>query len=188
MSDKELRFINELRLCTNRTEAARRAGYKHPGVAAAKLMKKPHIIKAVADATAPLAKKYEIGAETVIEQLAFVLTREASDFIGPDEKPIPVHQMSRRAQACIDGFKVKVKTYRDEEGNVTGEDVETEIKLASKNAAIEMGLKHKGLFPTEQLQPQVQINLAAVIPGLLKEVEKGRNIIDAETVSQRAVE
>jgi len=149
MSDRQQRFVREYLVSLNATDAARKAGYAHPDVAAAKLMKHKQVSMAIAASTKNLSKKYEIGAETVIEQLAYVLTRTATDFVGKDDKLLPVSKMNNRAQACIDGFEQDVTTYRDREGNVTGELVKTKIKLASKVSAIDMAMKHKGLFLKE---------------------------------------
>lgn len=181
MSDKQQRFVKEYVSSLNATDAARKAGYKHPEVAGAKLLKQKPVANAVAHVTKNIARKLDLKAEDVLIQLHHVLTRTASDFIGPDDKPIPVHQMSERAQACIDGFEVDVTTYRDGDGNVTGENIKTKIKLSSKVAAIDMAMKHKGLFPKDiqnhlhlhgQLAPADFDKLAGAPPIVIDRVQE----------------
>lgn len=149
MSEKQQRFISEYLSSLNATDAARKAGYKHPTVAGAKLLKQKPVANAIAHVTKNTARKLDLKAEDVLVQLHHILTRTADDFVGEDGKLRPVPEMSERAKACIDGFEQDVTVYRNADGEIESEVIKTKIKLSSKVAAIDMAMKHKGLFPKE---------------------------------------
>ena len=149
MSERQLRFVNEMLTAKTATEAARRAGYAHPGIAAAKLMRNPNVTRAIAKSTAPIAKQVGIHAAEVLQQLLYLLTRRDDDFRRPDGMLLTPAELSDRAQACIDGYDQDVLIQKDDDGEEVSRILKTKIRLSPKATAVDMALRHKGLFPKD---------------------------------------
>lgn len=152
LTDKERMFAMEYLACNyNATEAARRVGYSNPGVAGCNVLKKPHVQHAIRTFETDTLAKVGIRAEDVLLQLYYLISRDAGDFCDDEGKIVTdVHRLNPRARACIDGIKQKVTTHTSEDGSIT-EEITTELKLTPKSVAVDMGMKHKGLFSPELL-------------------------------------
>ena len=152
LTDKERMFAMEYLACNyNATEAARRVGYSNPGVAGCQVLKKPHVQLAVRTFEAEVLAKVGIRIEDVLLQLYYLISRDAGDFCDDDGTIVTdVSKLNPRARACIDGIKQKVTTRTSEDGSTT-EEITTELKLTPKSVAVDMGMKHKGLFSPELL-------------------------------------
>ena len=149
MSDREIRFVSEYIASLNATDAARRAGYKVPNVASAKLMKKPHIIRAIADKTAPLIRNLEIKAEYLIGMLDYALRFNPARWFRPspngkwecdDPSTLP-DEVGRMIKS------MRIKRVSVEDGP---EMVFYEVTLQPHGTELlEMAMNHKGMFPKE---------------------------------------
>lgn len=163
------------------TDAARAAGYKNPAVAACKNLSNPKINAYISSVVSVALDKVEITRDEVIQQLKYALTRSGDDFVDAKTgELLPIHKMSARAKACIDGFEQEVFERETEEG--VQRTVKTKVKLLPKASALEMSMKYLALYPKEATQPQetnVQINIGAIVDN----VEKARKmIIDADFI------
>tara|TARA_R110002096_G_C14612162_1_gene723504 strand:- start:1202 stop:1792 length:591 start_codon:yes stop_codon:yes gene_type:complete len=152
MSDKERHFVMVYCVHHNASDAARQAGYASPGSAAAKLLKRPHVMRAIGRAEAIMVENLGIDAEEVLYQLWCCLTRSLSDFTDETGKIITdVRNLTPRARHAVDSVKQKVTRKRNIDGTTT-ETIENELKLVPKASAIQMAMQHKGLFAPEKVQ------------------------------------
>lgn len=151
-SDRMRRFCLEYLIDKKPKAAAIRAGYKatHADVTAAKLLRNP-IIKAFLGKVERLdVEKLELDRLEVLRQLYYMLSRRADDFVAEDGSVKPIHEMSDRAQSVIDGYEVEERFTKD----CDGEDVrivKTKLKLSPKATAVDMAMKHKGLFAPDRV-------------------------------------
>lgn len=158
LTEREKRFCHEYCIDLNAKQAAIRAGYspKAASVQGTKLMKKPTIKRAIGFMLRKVDKKSELTAQDVTEQLKYVVTRSGADFIDRETGKLkPLNKLPKRALQSIDGIEQKVTTLRGPDGEEIGETVETKIKLVPKASAIDMALKHFGMYAAEEKRVQV---------------------------------
>lgn len=159
LTDKQLRFVQEYRLCLDATAAARKVGYKSPENIGRRMLKNPKIKALLKIKAKALENRVELKIETIVSRLYDCITREATDFM--DEKTgeiiTDVRQLSPRGRRVIDGIKQKKKCYTDGEGNEHVE-IETELKLVPLATAMDMGLKHLGGYAPEKSEVKVSID------------------------------
>ena len=142
---KELRFVSEYLACMNPVTAAKKAGYSAP--MGKKLLENPIIAKMIAYEDQKTCEKLELSREEILLQLYYCVTRSVSDFCDAEGKIITdVRHLSERARNTIDGIEQDV--YWDSEGN---QHLKTKIKLVPKATALDMAMKHKGLFAPQQI-------------------------------------
>lgn len=152
LNDKQHKFVMEYCIDFNAQRAAISAGYAEgsAGVTGARLLTIPHVAKAIGKIRNDDLVHLQLTREEVLKQLYYCCTRSAEDFCDDQGKIITdVRKLTKRACNAIDGLKQTVKSWTDENGEVH-EEVITELKLVPKAAAIDMAMKHKGLFaPTK---------------------------------------
>lgn len=155
-TNKQRVFVEEYLVDFNGTRAAKVAGYSVPQVESSKLLQKPHIAKYIEDSIEAKRAALELSREDILLQLYYLATRKAGDFVDEDGAIKPIHQMSERAQAAIDGIEQEV--FVNEE---TGDKrIKTKLRLSPKATAIDLAMKHKGLFaPDKQDVRLVKVDL-----------------------------
>lgn len=137
-SDRRKLFVAAYLALPKQREAAITAGYseKTAHAMACKLMKDPRIAAEIAAGQAKLAKRFEITADNVLQELAAIASANMADFIEVDAegrvktdlKPV-TRQQWKAVQQC--------KIHAD--GSVT-------LKLKDDRAALVDLAKHLGLF------------------------------------------
>jgi phage terminase small subunit len=157
MTLKERRFCLEYLVDYNATRAAVVAGYseKTAAVQAAKLLKKPHIKSYVDKMEGELVEDVKLRKEDILTQLYYALTRTVDDFVGPDGDVLPMSQMDVRAKSMIDGFEQEVRI----DGETGEKKIKTKVKLVGKLGAIELAMKHKGLFEADKHDHNHKVSL-----------------------------
>lgn len=154
VAHKELLFINEYLIDYNASRAAKAAGYSSSS-AGTKLLSKPLVKSIIAAKERSIQKKHELTRDQILEQLFFAATRSAADFCDAEGKIITnIHLLSERAQNTIDGIEQTVSY--DKGGN---EIVRTKLKLVPKATAIDLAMKHKGLFAAAKFEGEVKHTL-----------------------------
>lgn len=156
LTDKQRRFASEYLIDYNSKQAAIRAGYSEKIAAATgcQLLKHPLVSKIIGHQETKLIKRLELSAEEILEQLYYMCTRSAADFCDENGKIITdVHKLSKRAQNTIDGIEQDI--WYDGEGN---QHVKTKLKLVPKTGAIDMAMKHKGLFAPTKVDNKVSLD------------------------------
>jgi len=150
LSPKQKKFVGEYLIDLNASASLLRAGYrsKNPDVDGHKLLVKPSISKAIALAMAERAKRTEITADRVLQQLAKIGFVDIKDVV------------------TWAGNRIRIRPSEEIDGTLLAEISETEtenggtlkIKLNDRMKALELLGKHLGMF-TDKLE----VNGAMVI-------------------------
>lgn len=178
LTDKERMFIAEYQIDYNATRAAKAAGYalSSAQVMGSKLLKKPHIARAVGNGQQLIVRELKLSAEEVLKQLYYCVTRSAKDFCDNEGKIITdVHLLSDRACATIDS--IEQDTYYDNDGN---QHTRTKLRLVPKAHSIDMAMKHKGLFAPTRVESKVALDF----DSLLGEADPMPDIVEARLLEQ----
>jgi len=149
LTDKQMEFINQYLIHRDATKAAKAAGYKprNAGQQGAKLMAHPIINRIIGVRERKHVEELDLKASDVLLQLFYVTTRTARDFVDDTGRIITnVNELNDRACAAIDGIDQDIKIIYGPDGEVVGEQIKTKLKLVPKASAIDMAMKHKGLF------------------------------------------
>jgi phage terminase small subunit len=168
LTDKERRFCLEYLVDCDATRALMAAGYncKSKRMAtnlSAKMLKKPHIRKVVGYFEQKSREDCEIRREEVLWNLLCCTNRDGKQFVDETGRLIgsviledgevvagkSINDLPDELTTCIDGIKQKRKVTIYEDGS-TYEEVTTELKLVPKAAALDMAMKHRGLFEPEK--------------------------------------
>lgn len=134
LTAKQQMFVKEYLVDLNATQAAIRAGYseKTAKEMGYELLTKPHVQVAIQAAMGKRAKKTEITAEKVLEQLARIAFANIGEFVE------------------INGNTVTIKPFEQVDGTVLSEVAETQsglkVKLNDKMKALELIGRHLGMF------------------------------------------
>ena len=161
------RFVEEYVIDYCATDAVLRAGSSArsrgaAGVMGCNLLKNPVVKRAIFALERETSEKLEITRDEILTELFYCATRTGRDFVDVDTGEIitDVHRLPTRAQKTIDSIEQDVVIYKDREGNETGRKVTTKLRLTPKLSAIDMAMKHKGLFaPVETInEHRVQFN------------------------------
>lgn len=129
--------------------AAKVAGYSNPSAAAAKLMKKPHINAELSKQLTSRLERLEMNGDRLLQELAFCALRDPIDLCN-EYGEIEISDLSKipeRMRRCIESIEV-VERY-DREGNPI---TTTKVKLVPKAPAIEMAMRHFGMFEKDNNQ------------------------------------
>ena len=155
-NNRRLRFVEEMMVDGNATQAALRAGYS-PRTAFAQgsaLLSIPAIRAAVAAKRGHLAARNRRTADGVLEELAVIAFSdigEILDMSGEQPKLRAMRDIPERARRAI--AKIKVKRALEGTGKDAREVEITEFSLWSKTDALEKLAKHFGL-----LVERIQVN------------------------------
>lgn len=157
MNDRQRAFVGEY-LATadlNATEAARRAGYSGASAAAAKLMKNTSVRKAIREGMRRRGERLEIKADRVLQELARIAFRDPIDLCDENGQVCldDLREIPENARRTIEAIKTRVRTVRGGESgdsDGSGQDVEVEMRFAPKIAALELLMKHLGMFAPEK--------------------------------------
>jgi phage terminase small subunit len=147
---KQQRFVEEYLIDLNGTAAAIRAGYapKAAFVTASKLLSKSNpntCVRAGVDkALAERSKRTGICADRVVEELAKIALINPEDLLNLDTATVK-GDAQRYDKAAIQA--VRVKETRAPDGSVT---FEREVKLADKNKALDMLMRHVGAYAKDR--------------------------------------
>ncbi len=154
LSDKMVRFAMAYMIHMNSTQAAIDAGYAKSSahVRGCLLLKDPRMKALIGKLRREDKEKFEIERWEIIKQLHSGATRSGKGFVN-DKGVIHtnLNDLPDEITDAIDGFKQKVRKYTLPDGTDV-EEVETELKLMSKASCLDMAMKHKGLFATEEVK------------------------------------
>lgn len=146
VTDRMWTFATEYVVDLNGEEAAIRAGYskKTARVIACNLLKHPLVSKIVGKLLRENNEQRELRREDVLRELMYMAFRDPIDFCDKNGmiRIDDLRLLPERVRRCIDGIKVRQKT--DRNGDVTQT---VELKLCPKTPAIDLCMKHLGMFP-----------------------------------------
>lgn len=136
LTEKQKRFCDEYLIDLNATQAAIRAGYsvKTAEQQGHQLLKKTSVQHSIARAMAERSKRTGINQDRIIQELAKLAFVKITDVVDDKGRIIP--DASGDDLACIEGIK-----YKETENGV-----EREVKIASKQRALEALGRHLGMW------------------------------------------
>ena len=136
--------------------AYRQAGYKGDyGVArTSSISQRPHILKRIDELIALGADHAQVTIDKVVRELALIAFSNPSDFVGDDDQPLALHQLTRDQAAAVQTVDV-IEQY-DGKGRVSSR--RFKYRLHDKRAALETLGKHLGLFG-----PDFSVNTTVVV-------------------------
>ena len=145
LNDKHQMFISYYTTHWDATEAAREVGYKHPGPAAARLLKHPLIKKAIANVKHKIATENKDIGERVMEAL------EYAAFQDPIDGPLDLNKLNELPPSVRQWLDVKAKQRVDGDGVLMYADVEVQFcNPMLKLAAIRELIKIRGMYAAEK--------------------------------------
>lgn len=153
LTPKEEAFVAEYMVCLNATKAFLAAGYKagkQPGVDAGKVMARPRVKTAIAQAKAERAERFRPTQDRVIEELAalaFADPREVVEWTGGAVWLRPSGEIHPEAAASI--------------ASISAGQHGPKVKFHDKTRALQLLLEHFGLKPGEH--PPATPDLATVL-------------------------
>ena len=100
MTQKQRQFVENLKTARSDTDAARAAGYSHPGKAAARLMAKPHVRAAINAQNEAAAIRNDISRDWVIQKLKENHERASQAVPVLDKTGNPTGEYRFDASAC----------------------------------------------------------------------------------------
>jgi phage terminase small subunit len=148
VSPKQQRFVEEYLVDLNATQAAIRAGYspRSANANAARMMVDASIQSAIATAMAERSERTQVTADMVLKELAVLDFSDVTNYDIDDNGNVKLKDHApRSAMRAVSSLKKKI-THGE-----YGISYETEIKLWSKPAALNMTGKHLKMF-TDQVE------------------------------------
>jgi len=155
LNTRQATFCMEYIVDFNATQAAIRAGYsaKSAHVQAFDLLKKPKVAATIAQLVYARAKRTEITADRVIQELACLAFLDPSSICNPDGTMLNVHEMPEDARRAISGIEVEELYCKD--GTRIGR--LKKVKFWSKPQAAELLGKHLRIF-SDKVADTININ------------------------------
>lgn len=164
LTKKEARFVEEYLVDLNGTQAYLRS---HPGVAettarteASKLLAKPCVEAALAEAMARRAKRTAITQDKVLKELARIAFSDQRHFSkwGPDGiELVPSSELSTDQARAVAEITEQVSESSSKKGSSSS--VSRKVKLHDKVKALDLLGRHFGVFKPQQLDLNGQIEI-----------------------------
>lgn len=102
LTEKQVRFITEVvEDPTDHTEAARRAGYKHPNVQSAQLMNRPRVAAEIERRLRLKRKDCGIDSMVAIENLAEVAMFDPIELVNDDGSPRDLRELPEHVRRAV---------------------------------------------------------------------------------------
>lgn len=151
LNPRQRRFVEEFLVDLDGAKAAIRAGYSAhtaSSIATGYLLKHPLILAAIERRKLYRAARVGISQETVINETAALALSRLDHYVIDDQGQVQLAPGAPDdAMAAVQSIKRKVRVHYDKDGNVTGKDYETELKLWDKPNPLKLIGRHVGLFP-----------------------------------------
>ena len=148
LTDQRMLFVAEYLVDFDATRAAIAAGYsKHTAsVKGSQLLSDSKIARVVRQLQKEDLERCQLTREEVLLQLYYCATRSAADFCDENGRIITdVQRLTKRAQNTIDGIEQTISH------DMNGEEiVRTKLRLVPKAEAINMALKHMGMYAPDK--------------------------------------
>lgn len=169
LTAKDIIFCNEYVSTLNITQSMIKAGYspKHAHANGYKQLEKIGVKEKIAELMAELAKRNEITADRIVQELAKVAFANTTDFVTVQDIEIevkkrgsrnPVKQIVRRAIVNLTGDIPLEKQAAIAEIKQT--EFGISLKVHDKVRALELLGKHVGIFENDNRQKKTEINVS----------------------------
>jgi phage terminase small subunit len=161
LSEKQEQFCQQYVVDFHVTNAAIRAGYsvKAASTLGSKLVKNGKIQARIAELRANASAKTGISLERILDQLGAMAHVDPAEMYHPVTGDLlPIHEMPEHVRRCIQSIEV------DEiEVNGMKLGVTKKIKLAPREKAADMIMKHLGEYKKDNAQKQTNITVVVDI-------------------------
>jgi len=137
----------------------------------------------IKDKRQALKQLTNIENEHILRELISWAYGDATEFVGLTSEE--VKQLPADVKRCIQGIKIKTRTYYDKQikEEVTEESIE--IKLIDKTKAVEMINKHIGFYSEDNRQKGSNINVLQVLQDSNPDILNGLlNAMQQNTIDQ----
>jgi phage terminase small subunit len=142
-------FCREYAIHRNGTKAYLRSfpGSKPTSAAtlSSELLRKVDIVQRIRTVKAERMDKLEVTHEKILQELAKMAFLDPTAFYNEDGSLLPVSMIDPDAMAAVEGLKFKTVEIENDDG-VTRSVHVTEIKHASKRAALELLMRHREMI------------------------------------------
>ena len=169
LTPKQSRFVEEYLIDRNATAAARRAGYSEQSASdiGRQLLQKTPVRSEIDRRTAELSRACGVRAERVLRELALLAFSNVAHYRIDEHGHVHVVDgQGKGRMRAVQSIRRKVRTI----GEDTVE-VDTEVRMWSKPAALTLLAKHLGLTkerePLEVLLDALPPNIASILRGLI---------------------
>lgn len=149
LSNKQQLFVSEYKKDANGARAAAAAGYKNPGIAAAKLTdpeQNPLVVEAIHRMQAAKSERAGVTAQELVKELCKIAFFNPKRMFKADcEELLSIHDLPDEVAVCVKEFKVHHRL----EYNEDGEEVKVrtvEVKFHDKMDALKQLAGHLGLL------------------------------------------
>jgi len=166
---RERAFVQEYPVDFNATNAALRAKYGNGNAASAKvqgvrLMQDPRVVEALLALLETRAERANIEAGALLEELSVIAFSNIDHYRIDDYGNVSLAPGAPdKAIRCVSKIKKKVRHIKGKGDDERDEVIyETELSLWNKNEAINMAMKHRGMFIERVL------SVTATLEDLLK--------------------
>ena len=135
-------------------------------------LNKPHIRAIIDRLQLESQEAFELERDEILKHLWACATRDGKQFVDNQGRLLGIFATLRNGKlqsgttlkdlpdqvtASINGIKQKRRIATLEDGTVI-EEIETEIKLVDKAAALKMAMEHKGLFAPQQVESRLTVD------------------------------
>jgi phage terminase small subunit len=172
LTDRQSVFVSEYLVDLNAKQAAIRAGYslKYAKLQACQLLRHPKVSEEIQKAMDKRAKRTEITADRVLQELAAIAFSDIRKLYGEDGKLLPPHLLPDDIAPVLAAVKVVSERFVNDEENPYHERT-VEAKVWDKLKSLELLGKHLKLFTDK-----VEIDVSDSLAKRLKEArERTRN-------------
>lgn len=188
LTDQEDRFVQHYLISMNVPQSARKAGYAESianGTAYSWVRNpdfKPRVYKAIQAGKKARARRMEVTADRVLQELAriaFFNLGEIADWDEDSMRFIPKEDLTAEQTAAMSAVKSKRTSTVNEDGTVT-ERNELEIKLHDKIQAMREMAKHLGVADHVRVSGSIEIRMKEMSDEeLVEELRAGTNRLQA---------
>ena len=141
LTPKQQRFCDEYLIDLNATQAAIRAGYKHPDNGR-QLLTKTHVLAAIEKEQARRSKRTGITQDKALKEFGRIAFLDPRKFFDDNGDLIPIHRLPGDVAAAITRMDVTTSYNKDNDSV----DTLKKIKFADKKGALDSIAKHLGMF------------------------------------------
>lgn len=152
---------------TNATAAAEAAGYAHPSIAGARLMKRPEVQEALAGARKECSQRVNVTLDRIVEEIANVAFSDPRSVMSWNSEGVtikPSSQLTAAEAACVS----KVTETRAPDGSVI-----VKVELHDRNAAHDKLMRYLGGYK-DKLEVTGNLELGARLDAARKRAGGGK--------------
>lgn len=158
-TNKQISFAKEYVIDSNATQAAIRAGYSENGarVRGSDLLLNSNVRSLVEWHFEQVAIRNRIDKDEIVQILAKMARFDIAEIYDDNGAIKPIHEISHSARMSIEGIDTSEIWERDEQGEIQHIGQLKKIKVSSRIQALNLLMKHLGMFEKDNKQKRAQI-------------------------------